>query len=423
MDVLKHVLSLGTFTGLNHISRVIMTLLLARFMGAEHFGTFAALLALCEVLLLPASMGFASSLMRIAHPLYKSQQHALLQGLKRVYFAVALSFGCIFVAVVLFGYALFSPHELANEHLEYLLFIVPLGALMQCQATFLMALDAKRRGLLTQQSLFEILTALSCAYLYFQHDSLDLAMVCQALIVSISIVVVLQFVLIFPLLEKNKPAYQTVFWCKSSLRLLASGAGVALVAKLDVLLVHHWLGPKAVSVFYPAVVIAGLMAILSNAFGMVLKPMLLNKQIDSFEVAHVMRLFWLCNLVFVLILAIAAYPLLALYQEPEMESGHTLLLILLLAQLITPLRICASSVINLVGEPLYNLWVLLFATAVTVLIAWYCQAQFGLLGIAWAFCFGFALGAVLRAWLVIKLGYLNIEHLLGFARPSIKAQL
>ncbi|WP_261625864.1 lipopolysaccharide biosynthesis protein [Pseudoalteromonas holothuriae] len=415
--------SLATFTGLNHISRVIMTLLLAKFMGAEHFGTFAVLLALCEVLLLPASMGFASSLMRLAHPLYKNHQHALLQGLKRVYLGAAVSFGLIFVAMVLIGYRLASPQALANEHLEYLLLIVPLGAIMQCQASFLIAVDAKRRGLLTQQSLFEILTAITCAFLYFKLGQLHLEIVCQALVVSISCVVVSQFVLIFPLLKKHKPAYQTRHWCSSSLRLLASGAGVALVAKLDVLLVHHWLGPKAVSVFYPAVVIAGLMAILSNAFGLVLKPMLLKARVDAIEVSHLMRLFWGCNFVFAALLAAAAYPLLALYNEPQLESGHTLLLILLLAQLVTPLRVCASSAINLVGEPLYNLWVLLFATTVTVLLAWYLQNHYGLIGIVWAFCFGFVLGAVIRAWLVFKQGYLNLSCIFSLSSQSVKAQL
>nr|WP_238937504.1 hypothetical protein [Pseudoalteromonas sp. S16_S37] len=397
--------------------------MLAKFMGAEHFGTFAALLALCEVLLLPASLGFSSSLMRLAHPLYKSQDYALLQGLKRVYLAVALIFGVIFSASIITGYAYFSPHQLTTEHLEYLLLIVPLGALMQCQAALLLALDKKRRGLLTQQCLFEIFTALTCAYLYWQHGQLHLATVCKALVFSISIVVILQFILIFPLLQQHKPQFKTRHWCTSSLTLLASGAGAALVAKLDVLLVHHWLGPKAVSVFYPAVVIAGLMAILSNAFAVLLKPMLLEKRLDEAKISQLMRLFWLCNMVFVGVLILIAYPLLALYQEPELESGHTMLVILLTAQLVTPLRMSTVSVIKLIGNPLYNLWVLLFATTVTVLLAWYLQAQFGLIGLVSAFAFGFIFGACLRAWLVYRCGYLSVSCMLGFMPASVKAQL
>nr|WP_246239857.1 hypothetical protein [Pseudoalteromonas caenipelagi] len=400
-----------------------MTLMLAKFMGAEHFGTFAALLALCEVLLLPASMGFSSSLMRLAHPLYKSQEYALLHGLKRVYFAVALVFGGIFSASVILGYAYFSPHQLANEHLEYLLLIVPLGALMQCQAAFLLALDKKRRGLLTQQCLFEICTALTCAYLYWQHGQLHLATVCQALVLSIGMVVILQFVLIFPLLQQHKPQFKTKHWCTSSLSLLASGAGAALVAKLDVLLVHHWLGPKAVSVFYPAVVIAGLMAILSNAFAVLLKPILLEKRLDEARIGQLMRLFWLCNSVFVGVLMLIAYPLLVLYHEPELQSGHTMLVILLIAQLVTPLRMCSATAIKLIGNPIYNLWVLLFATTITVMLAWYLQAHFGLIGLVSAFAFGFILGTCLRAWFVYRCGYLSGFCMLGYMPASVKAQL
>jgi len=57
-DVVKGFLSLSSFTALNHGSRIILTLCLARLLTTDEFGTFAALLALCEILLLPASMGF-----------------------------------------------------------------------------------------------------------------------------------------------------------------------------------------------------------------------------------------------------------------------------------------------------------------------------------------------------------------------------
>ena len=42
----KNFFSLSAFTALNHFSRIILTLFLARLISPEQFGTFAALLAL-----------------------------------------------------------------------------------------------------------------------------------------------------------------------------------------------------------------------------------------------------------------------------------------------------------------------------------------------------------------------------------------
>ena len=79
MDVVKQIFSLTPFTFLNHFSRIVLTIVLARLMSPEHYGSFAALLVLSEILLLPASLGFSSSIMRIAHPLYKAQKTDFLR--------------------------------------------------------------------------------------------------------------------------------------------------------------------------------------------------------------------------------------------------------------------------------------------------------------------------------------------------------
>ena len=123
MDIARQIFSLTPFTFLNHFSRIVLTIVLARLMSPEHYGSFAALLVLSEVLLLPASLGFTSSLMRLAMPLYKELKTDLLCGLQQVYLISIGSIGVFFVACVLLGFSIFSPHQLANEHMYYLLLI------------------------------------------------------------------------------------------------------------------------------------------------------------------------------------------------------------------------------------------------------------------------------------------------------------
>ena len=346
MNAAKQIFSLTPFTFLNHFSRVVLTIILARLMSPEHYGSFAALLVLSEVLLLPASLGFSSSLIRIAMPLYKEQKIGLLCGLQQVYMISIGSIGVFFVACVLLGFSIFSPHQLANEHLYYLLLIVPLGALMFTQSAFLLVLNKKTISILSRQSLFQILTLVFCIVIYFFNESLPLAVICQVLILSIALVAIYQYLLINSVIRTKTKMFNTKFWYQRSLVLLASGAGSVLVAKLDVLLVHHLLGAKAVSIFFPAVVITGLLMILSDAVNTHLKPLLLNtaSSVDAdsstdtqSKVIGSLRIFWGANSLMILVLLLSAKPLLRLYGETQLNLGYEVLLVMLVAQLLLPL--------------------------------------------------------------------------------------
>ena len=238
--------------------------------------------------------------------------------------------------------------------------------------------------------------------IYFYDNSLPLAVICQVLILSIALVALYQYILINSVIRTKTKMFNTKLWYQQSLVLLASGAGTVLVAKLDVLLVHHLLGAHAVSIFFPAVVITGLLMILSDAVGTHLKPLLLGTAADiQSKVVGSLRIFWYANTLLILILLLSAKPLLRLYGETQLNLGYEVLLIMLAAQLLLPLRVISSSLIKFTGNPLHNLYVLIFATTLTVLLALYLQKDYQLLGVAIAFSFGFILGTVLRAAIVV----------------------
>ncbi|UTV29056.1 lipopolysaccharide biosynthesis protein [Photobacterium atrarenae] len=408
METVKQILALTPFTFLNHFSRVILTVVLARLMGPEHYGTFAAMLVLSEVLLLPASLGFSASVVCLAYPMWQAEQIALLRGLRQVFLGSIAILGTLIVAGVLSGYAIFSPHQLAEQHLMYLLLIVPLAALMQTQSSLLLAFDRKKHALLSKQCVLEVLVLAFCLVAYLLEDEVILARICQLMIVALVIVVVGQHWLIAPSLAGREKMFRMKLWYRQSLTALASGAGVVLVAKLDVLLVHHWLGAHAVGIFYPVIVIAGLMAILSNAVGTFLKPVLLQAQSDPGSLTtqstlrHAIRTFWGINTLLILVLSLAAHPLLTLYGETQIELGHELLLIMLAGQLLLPLRVVSASMISLMSNPIHNLYVLLGVSSLTVWLAYTLQPAYQLLGVTVAFSAGFVLGTLIRAVIVVK---------------------
>ncbi|NMM40993.1 hypothetical protein [Pseudoalteromonas arctica] len=131
------------------------------------------------------------------------------------------------------------------------------------------------------------------------------------------------------------------------------------------------------------------------------------------QVSELMRLLWKLNCGAIITLAVIAHPLLTLYGEKQLEAGHQLLLILLLGQLFLPARILASSIIKLNGNPLHNLYVLLAATSITLIVAWCLKDRYGIIGVATAFSFGFILGALCRVAIIVKTMRVPVAVLLG----------
>lgn len=91
-------------------------------------------------------------------------------------------------------------------------------------------------------------------------------------------------------------------------------------------------------------------------------------------------------------------------------------MLMLLGQLFLPSRILASSLIKLKGNPLINLYVLLAATSVTILMAFILKDQWGLLGVAIAFSGGFILGALSRMVIVCTHMRLPLAVVFGLVR-------
>ena len=155
--------------------------------------------------------------------------------------------------------------------------------------------------------------------------------------------------------------------------------------------------------------------ILSNAVSTVIKPILLDNSPDAkYKLIITMRAFWCANSAIILTLMMLAKPLLLLYGETQLNVGYEVLLIMLTAQFLLPLRVVASNLIKFTANPLYNLYVLLFATTVTVLLALYLQKDYQLLGVATAFSIGFSLGALLRTAIVIIHLNTPLAMLFGF---------
>ena len=88
--------------------------------------------------------------------------------------------------------------------------------------------------------------------------------------------------------------------------------------------------------FFPAVVIAGLLTILGNAANQYLKPILMAENDNSKAVSELMSVLWRFNFGAIIILALLAKPLLSLYGETQLQQGFWVLMLKLLGQLFLP---------------------------------------------------------------------------------------
>ena len=136
-----------------------------------------------------------------------------------------------------------------------------------------------------------------------------------------------------------------------------------------------------------------------------------------------MRTFWCANTFILLLLVLLAKPLLELYGETQLNLGYEVLLIMLAAQFLLPLRVISSNLIKFTTNPLYNLYVLLFATTITILLALYLQQDYQLLGVATAFSVGFVLGTLLRTAIVIIHLNTPLTTLFGFQSVNLTNRL
>ena len=85
LEILRRALPLLPLSAAQQFTRLLLTMLLAQWMTPTHFGAFATLYALIEILIQPATLGFAQAIVRFGVGYFRRAEYALLQGLHSVF--------------------------------------------------------------------------------------------------------------------------------------------------------------------------------------------------------------------------------------------------------------------------------------------------------------------------------------------------
>jgi len=406
LELFKRSLPLLPLSAMQQFGRLVVTVLLARWMGVEDFGAFAALYVLMEVLIQPATLGLGQGVVRYGAGYFKQAEQALLKGLHRVSLLAVVTAGSVITLLLVLISAPLVSGTATHEGLRYLVIAVPLGALVQVQASYLLATKRKQDYLLTRQVLPQWFTIVAALVILLTVDTVTVHEALWAVTFGFLFTLLFQWSRLRGELRGIEPAYRTREWLAAGLPLMLSASGTALIVRLDILFARIIENEAAVALYLPPAVIAGLTMIPVNAIGAVCRPRL-AAAVDRgtgagfrTDVLQMARALILANTLVVLVVALLGPWLLLLYGEQHADVGMPILLIMLAGRLLLPFRAVASALLKLVGNPWLSTLSFVVGSVATIAAALVLHGYWGLEGLAAGFAVGFAVGVAVRLFLV-----------------------
>lgn len=256
-----------------------VTVLLARFLGPEGYGVYAYVLALVNVLVIPAQFGLPVLVVRETAASQVGERWGEIQGLWRwsTLIIVALSAGIVGLALVIAGY--FSQHFTWTQLATFSIgvFVIPFLALSNLRAAALRGL----RKVVQSQLPEEIVRPLSMILLvglFLLAVPTDLSPA-HGMAFQLIATVVAYLVGVY-LLRSNKPsqicdihpAYRSSAWISSALPLALSAGTLLLTRNIDIIMLGWFAPSEEVGSYRVAVQVAMLAAFGLKAINMVVAP-------------------------------------------------------------------------------------------------------------------------------------------------------
>jgi O-antigen/teichoic acid export membrane protein len=424
-EIIKLALPLLPLSVAQQFGRLIITVLLARWMTPEHYGAFATVYVLIEILIQPASLGFGQSMVRFGARYFRGADYALLRGLRRFSLLAVTVAGTALTFVLMRGAVPLVEGSATHEGLLYVLIGAPVGALVQAQAGYLLSTKRLRQSMLSKQVLPEWCAIGAGAVIFVLADSIGVHEALWAICLGFAITFIVQSAMTYrDAVWSRSPRYRVGEWIHTSIPLMLTASGTALVTRLDVMLVRLVEDERAVALFFPAVVIAGLTMVPANAINAVCKPLLSRDGADvqgaafRCDVSRMARALMFANTLTVALLALAGWWLLALYGERHPHEVMSVLLIMLAGRLLLPFRIVSNGLLKLAGNPWYSAVAFVSGSVIAIAAALALHARYGLAGLALGFTLGFAVGIALRLLFVRRTLGVPLAILCGLDRGT-----
>ena len=393
------------------------SVIFARLLGAQAFGTYTYAVNAGELLGNPSGLGASSSSLRFVPEYEAGGRWPALKGLLRWFRATPLVVGSV-VGITAAGILLvLGPEDSSRTALMIALLAVPLFALVDVEVGLIRGSGAVFSAFFPPLVLQPLLVLAGVLGLYLVSGEAQPQQAVLITVAALALTILVQERLLRRALISKMPlegvaaTRETKMWLGVSLPLLLSGAVQLVFQRVDVLLVGALVGLKEAGIYAVAFRTAGLASILQTAVNATIAPRVSklfwsgkHTELEQ-SILQGIRWIFLPSLAITVGLFFAGRPVLSLFGS-EFEAGWATLVVYSVGQLISVGAGPVGWTLNLTGH--HNLQVSVnIVSAVLTLIGYFVFIpRMGIVGAAVANACGVA---VKNLWLNVlvrrKLGY------------------
>lgn len=335
-------------------------MLLARALPMNDYGTFIYATNLIALLTLLVQFGFPSATMKFMH--HYAHAPSLLKGFVRISFLLPFMAGCVLVALAaLLAYSQIIPlAAVLRQSLLWAVWVVLFFAAVQTAQQHLRAMHHVMYAQCFEQIGLPLLLIAFGAWALIGKHTIGFHDAIVYYGMNYMLVAAIVGIVLCRLLPRHAdvavPAtYQTRFWLKTALPMGIGVMAIALLSRLDILLLGMYLDAQTVAHYGVASRIAALLMFALAALGVVLDPMIsrLYHQGEIAAISHlisrVVRLVVLGGIAAFMVLYLLGDEVLRLFGE-EYVDARTLMLILAAGQLMNLSAGPSVSILNISGH-------------------------------------------------------------------------
>ncbi len=393
--------------GIGYIGQI----LLARWLGVNHYGVYTYLFTWVQVFTIGALLGVDLGVVRFVPEFLFREDYEHLSGILRWARSLVLTAGLILAVASALILTIFRPIQSSLLTILIGSFSIPLFALIVVQTEIIRS--AKRIAwAYAPPILIQPLIILAVAYGFMTvlGELTDFYAIAALLIAQFLIVILPSFIIhrVFSALTKNVPAvFETKRWLGVSLPLLVYSIFAIIIPRIDTLAIGLFLGSEEVGIYSAAVKTATIIGITLAAANTIVGPMIASyySRRDMAGLQDVVSLATLgsfgASLVIALGLVLFSGPLLGTFGE-EFIRARIPLFLLIIGYLINVGAGSVGPLMILTGHERQSMFVLgwcalIIGVSCCIVIPW-----FGIIGAAAISMLGFFLW---NAWiyrLVVK---------------------
>lgn len=380
----------------------VAQLLLARYMGADHYGIYVYALTWLNVLVLVARLGSDGLLTRFAAAYAVEQRWDALKGLIRFGYG-AVGAACLVLGILAWLALTILRPELGPDRYETFILalgLLPISALWGVGQSLLFGLKHPWRAQLPEP-VSRVLMIVAAAAMYWSAGSLSSAQAMVLGIASTLFALLMGSIGLIRILPRPMAAVRAAAaageWCRVALPLLLMSGLRLLLTQSDILLVGWLLGDtRAAGIYAVATRLAELTTFGLQAVNMSLAPMISelhttrqNARLQAMVTRSARGVFAFTAVVS-LLLGLMGTRILGLF-GPDFIAAYPALLILLIGQTINAATGSVGYLMTMTGHQRQAAWLVALAAAVTLGLAFSLIPQFGIRGAAMASAAGLTL--------------------------------